>query len=69
MDTNKYAKIELLLKDKNESISKLTLENCNYQFSGNFIIISTIDNLFHEIFQIFNLSEVKSYKIYEIKKS
>ena len=69
MDTNKYAKIELLIKDKNGSINKLTLENCNYQFSGNFIIISTIDKLFYETFQIFDLGEVKSYKTYENNKN
>ena len=65
MDTNKYAKIELLLKDKNESINKLTLENCNYKLSGNFIIISTIDKLSNETFQVFDLNEVKSYKLYK----
>lgn len=69
MEPNKYVKIELLIRDKNGSINKLTLENCNYQFSGNFIIISTINKLFEETFQIFDLSEVKSYKTYENNKS
>lgn len=65
MEPSKYTNIELLLKDKNGSINKLSFENCNYQFSGNFIIISTIDKLFNEIFQVFDLNEVKSYKLYK----
>lgn len=65
MEPSKYTNIELLLKDKNGSINKLSFENSNYQFSSNFIIISTIDKLSNETFQVFDLNDVKSYKLYK----
>lgn len=65
MEPTKYTNIELLIKDKNGSINKLSYENCYYQFSSHFIIISTIDKLSNETFQVFDLNEVKSYKLYK----
>lgn len=59
-----YEKIEVLMRDKNGSISKLTFENCFYQFQANFIIISTIYKLNSQLFEVIDLNSVKSYKLY-----
>jgi hypothetical protein len=58
-------KIEILIKDKNTSVNKLSFEDSDYQLSGNFIIISTKCKNNDKIFSVYDLSTVKSYKIYE----
>ncbi len=58
-------KIEVLIKDKNTSVNKLSFEDSDYQLSGNFIVISTNCKDNEKLFSVYDLSTVKSYKIYK----
>lgn len=56
--------IEILIKDnlKSENINKLTFINSNFFLSSNHIIISTPKENY-TISNVYNLNNVKSYKI------
>lgn len=67
MNNDIIIKIELLLVDNNNSINRLTFENCQLQFIGSFMIICEIDKNNNKLCQIFDLARVKSYKVHQNK--
>lgn len=64
MTYTEYDKIEVLLRDKNGSINKLTFNKCNLKFQSNFIIIIIKDENNNKICNVYDLNHIKSYKLY-----
>lgn len=59
-----YPKIELLVRDKAASISKLEFLKSTFAISGDFILLEYKDENNNIICEVFNLNDVKSYKLY-----
>jgi hypothetical protein len=67
------SKVEILLKESRLSIRRVEFEDSTYSISGNYLIIKTYkideNNQFSsEINNVFNLSDVDSFKTTTIKK-
>lgn len=67
MKNDLIIKIEVLLKDNNNSINRLEFNNCELKFIGNYIVICEIDEKNNKLCQIFDLSTIKSYKVHQNK--